>query len=404
MAAYPKNWENVTCCDWREDENRIWLCLENKNAVCEIDKKNRKVRIVGSFPHNGLGEKNLSLSIEKNGDYIVFCPFMANDIAILRISTGELDFINFTCFLSENKRAYAGTEKFYRMVSYENYILFLGIKYPAIMRLDLTTKKIDLFESWLEKVEKHKCKDAVFFTDGYAKKGNELYLPIGRCGGFLKVNMDTMAFDYMELDFTVRGILGMTQKENFIWFTEYDAEAKEFFQWNLDDGEMKRIGLPSRDAFYAPLYYNGSLMFFQNYRRKSYRYELKSGGWKDITDVMPGAAYSSDKKERGKEVAYFSSKGIFYRWNPQNNLVRFDEFKIEDESFLENAWIDYRGKRKRHEIKEGRLNLRDYLDEISSFYTYVSGEKENIYKIKDMEKKEIYNGEQIWKLVEMWER
>lgn len=405
MAVYPKNWEKVACCDWWEDKNKIWLCLEDKNAICEIDKKSKEVKILGYFPHNVLGENNLSLSVKKNGDFIVFCPFNANDIAILKMSTGELEFIDLSLFLDKSKYIDIKFEKFYRMISYKKYILFFGIKYPTIMRLDLTTKKLEFFDGWLTEVEKHTCKEAVFFTDGHAQKGNVLCLPIGRCNGILKVNLDTMQFHYIELDMVAHGILGMTQKDNFVWLTEHDAGAKKFFQWNMDNDSITQIDLPCRDAFYAPLYYKKSLLFFPNIREKGYQYELETKKWKEITNLMPDIRYASDKKVMGEEIKYFSIKSKkIYRWNPETNKIDADEFQINGNKFLMDSWMKYCERMKREKIQEGRLVIGDYIEEIKSFPIDLSEERKNTYDIGYLKKKEIRSNRQIWEMLKIRER
>lgn len=380
--VYPKNWEKVTCCDWCEDENKIWLCLKNKNAICEIDKISKEVKILGSFPHNGLGEEELSLSVMKCGNQIIFCPFKANDIAILNISTGKLVFIEILPLLNDNNIIDIGIEKFYRMISYKNYVCFLGIRYPVIMRLNLITNQIDFLDDWKKKIEEQKCKDAVFFTDGYAREENDFFFPIGNCSGALKVNLDTMEWNYIEVDSDVRGILGMTQVENSVWFTEHDIEAEKFYQWDLACRKVIQINLPSKDAYYAPLYYKKSLMFLGNYKHKSYRYETQSGRWEDISNLNPELEDSSDKKVRGEEIDFFSNKsGRFYHWNFQKNLLVYDEFIIKEQDFLENAWIDYRERCKKevedHITIEGKVTVRDYVEMIEMDHRKDVFNKEN---------------------------
>lgn len=368
---YPNGWEKVTCSDWCEDKRKIWLCLSDKNAICEIDKHNKHTKILGSFPQNGLGEGDLSLSVVRNGNNIIFCPFRANDIAILDVSTETLKFIDILYFFNNYHHANNETQKFYRALSYKNYILFFGIRYPVIMRLDLTTMKIDFYDEWVEKIEKHKCKAAVSFTDGHVQKKNKIYLPIGKCSGILEVNMDTMEWDYIELKPSVRGILGITQEKEYIWFTEHDAGAKHFYQLNMDNKQILKIELPCQDAFYAPLYYKNSLLFFQNYGRKSYRYELDSGKWEDLTKQFPGLENSSDKKVREDEIDYFSNTDKkFYHGNFKTNTAYYDEYQIEEENFLENSWGDYCEQCKRelqdNITNEGRLTIREYLEIVKS--------------------------------------
>lgn len=364
LAMYPTDWENIVSSDWYEAGNRIWLCLRNKNAICEIEKRNKSVEILGHFPHNGLGETDLSLSVKKNGDYIVFCPFKANDIAMLKMSTGELEFIDLSKFIDKDIYINKGIEKFYRMVSYKEYVLFFGIKYPAIVRLNLKTKELGFFDGWLKEVEKYKCRKGIFFTDGYAQRESEIYLPIGKCNGVLKVNLDTMRFDYIPLEFDSQGILGMTQKENYVWLTEYNTRATKFIQWDLNNNEITQIGLPSQDAFYAPLYYRKSLLFFRNTGNRSYQYNLETRKWVDITDKMPEMSSLSDKEVRGEEIQYFSTKGKFFHCNLQTNNYFYDKFKIENQDFLKSSWEDYWDASKQKTIKEDILSLRSYIETI----------------------------------------
>lgn len=368
---YPKDWGKVTCNDWCEDERSIWLCLGNKNAICEIDKKSKNVKILGSFPHNGLGEGDLSLSVKRIGDYIIFCPFKANDVAILHTLTGELEFIDVIQILNSYNYSSLGIEKFYRMISYRNYIYFFGIRYPVIMRLDMGTKRIELFDEWVEEIERNKCKNAVSFTDGYAQKGNKIYLPIGKCSGMLKVNLDTLEWEYIKVIPEIRGILGMVQDREFVWFTGHDVDARSFFQWNLDNDKFTQIDLPCQDAFYAPLYYKKSLLFFRNYREKSYRYEIESERWEDITSVLPRLKGSDMKKIAEEEINFFSSKEArLYHWNYETKIVSCEEYQIREKEFLENSWVDYcercRKELKAHVLNENKIDLKRYIEIIGT--------------------------------------
>lgn len=369
--VYPADWEKVSCYDWYEDENNIWLCLSNKNALCKIDKSSKETKILGSFPNNELGEEDLSLSVTKCGRYIIFCPFKANDIAVLDINTGEMEFIDILQILEKRSHNYIGIEKFYRMFIYKSFIYFSGIKYPAIMRLDLITKEIKLFDKWLEKIDKHKCKDAVLFTDGYAQKENITYLPIGRCNGVLKIDLNTMEGEYVEIKPIAHGILGMTQKENYVWLTEYDAGAEKFLQWNLDNNEIKQIDLPCQDAFYAPLYCGKSLLFFRNFGKQSYQYDLQSGNWKDITGILPDLKYVGDKKIRDNKINYFANRSKkFYHWDLKKNTVYYEEIRIKEKEFLCASWNNYCKRHKQEfqscTVREGKLTIRDYIEIINT--------------------------------------
>lgn len=368
--SYPKDWRKVSCNDWCEDEKSIWLSLENKNAICEIDKNSKNVKILGYFPHNGLGESDLSVSVKKCGDYVVFCPFRAKDIGIFNVPTGKLEFIDVSFLLDICE----GIEIFYRMISYKKYIFFLGIGCPVIMRFDLTTKKFDLFNEWSTRLEQEKCKEGVYFTDGYAQKGDEFYLPIGKCSGVLKINLDTMEWEYIEFDFFVCGVLGMTQIENFVWFTEHDIKAKYFFQWNLENNKMIKIELPCSGIYYAPLYYKKSLFFFGNSEKESYQYELGAGKWKSIIRASTSMEYFSSKKVREDEIDFFSKKNEkFYHWNPQSDDIYYDEFQIKQTRFLENSWIDYCNRYKQelrdNIVVEGKLTIKNYIDIINTNIT-----------------------------------
>lgn len=365
--VYPNGWEYVTCHDWQEEDGKIWLCLENKNAICEIDKNSHDVTVLGSFPHNGLADRDLSLSVGKCGNDIVFCPFQANDIAVLHSNTNTLEFIDIRWILEKHNYICDGTEKFYRMFFYNNCAYFLGIKYPAILKLNLATKEFSLFDEWMEELEKNKCKEAVLFTDGYARKENTVFLPIGRCNGVLKINLNTMEWEYLEMPSISHGILGMTQEENRVWFTEYAGEAETFFQWDLDSGIITPIKLPCRDCFYAPLYCDESLLFSPNFGKRSYLYGIESGKWVDVTDILHGLKKSSDKKVRNDEIIYFDNRNRKYcHWNFKTNEFYNDEIRIRESEFLEHAWIDccrqYRQEFKDQVVKENKLALQDYLD------------------------------------------
>ena len=51
---YPKYWSRVSYRDWYEAENKMWGCLSDKNAICEIDKVTKKVRVLSHYPQRRL--------------------------------------------------------------------------------------------------------------------------------------------------------------------------------------------------------------------------------------------------------------------------------------------------------------------------------------------------------------
>lgn len=342
MKPYPKEWSTVSCYDWCEDEENIWLCLAQKNAICEINKKTRDVSIIGHFPNKELMSDKMSLSATKVGNYVVFPPFGADKIAIFDTFSKKLDFLDYPVIKDKYASRFREDAKFYRTIAIDNDLFFLGLSYPGILRMNVETKEMFCFDDWVDEIDGNKCSEALRITDGYATFGEDFILPLGNCSGFLKVNFHSLEWEYIKLPFEIFGILGMVQCGDWIWMTENLIVSKRIIAWNYLTGQYKEVELPDSDLFNAPLLCRNQLFLWGKCNRKNYRLDTTTLDVEEMPNEFISHKTILFTKPYLNGFHFFSDlKGGLFYYDLINNHIDQTPYYLTDESFLLSTWESY---------------------------------------------------------------
>ena len=234
IVRYPEYWSRVACRDWYETENKMWMCLSDKNAICEIDKERKEVHILGNYPQNGIAESNLSATVIGISEKIVFLPLAADDIAIYDIANDELTFIPVKKNYEKHHEIYQERMKFRRGFVYKDYVFLLGHSYPAIIQLNINTLEVNYLTEWVDIIEPYieEGDSLGYFKEGYSLYGTQMYLPLGCCSGLMLFELEQMKFEYIAIQGGTNRFEGLTDINGMFYMTGRNGRESEIIIWN----------------------------------------------------------------------------------------------------------------------------------------------------------------------------
>lgn len=137
---------SIAFTDFVLQNSKIWFSAADFNGLMEADLTRDEVKLLGVFPEEKLLERELYSSAAIYKSLLIFAPRSADQIAVYDLNKKE--FIKIC--LPEIKRIYRKDFKFTLVTVYEHNAFFLPMEYPAILKLDLETMKLDVAVEWHE--------------------------------------------------------------------------------------------------------------------------------------------------------------------------------------------------------------------------------------------------------------
>src|SRR5206468_1221637 len=104
---------------------------------------------------------------------LYFAPRAADAIAVYDMATGAWEKIAFESTVRET-----GQElKFAEVKRYKQFLFFIPLFYPAIIRYDLETGKLEYLNKWIEQLEPYIFDKAETWFGQSLQEGSQLLLP-----------------------------------------------------------------------------------------------------------------------------------------------------------------------------------------------------------------------------------
>ena len=108
---------------------------------------------------------------------LYFAPFFAREIGTYDLRTGE--FGKIPILVPEKRAGWDWSrEKFFKVMASGKLVYFLPCHYPGILCYDTETGTFDLYDQWVDEVERMRISEWWYFFD-YELSGSTLYLPCG---------------------------------------------------------------------------------------------------------------------------------------------------------------------------------------------------------------------------------
>jgi len=174
------------------DGANFWCTDFESNALYRINKKDSKVEYAGSFPYERKNKETLFGSVSENNEKLYFTPVSADGIGVYNIASHIFSRIELKASNPKDNPNYSPMFKFFGSVRHNEYIFFIPLSYPAIMRYNLLTEEIDYFSDWVAPLEELTSRTSGFYFAESAEAVNEnIALAGANTNAVVMFNMDT---------------------------------------------------------------------------------------------------------------------------------------------------------------------------------------------------------------------
>ncbi len=266
-----------------EDEDFYWFAESQFNGFYRVDKKTKQPEFLFHFPEEELDQPRLYGKPEKVGDWLVFSPISAKNIFLYHMVTKEQKLIPFKEVKGEKKVKYLHQSKFSSPFIHGDMVYLFPITYPAILKLDVSTLKLEYLTDWilpLEQVlDKERKPQLNTYFAGRVRKENEVILTCGCSNKVFFFDINTNKGIWKVIESTVEAFHGIQFDETHYWLTP--RLGSTLTKWNPDTDEITTISLADswKDGppmVIAPYLYQDKLYLMAGWDSHAYVVDLET--------------------------------------------------------------------------------------------------------------------------------
>jgi hypothetical protein len=234
-----------------DDENFGWF-TNCYNMLYRYNKQSKETEYMGAIPAQGFYPY---LGTKANNGNLYFIPYYKNDkIFVFDTIQKRFEQIDFkdSCKYDRN---------FKDIISFKNFIYFIPYGYPAIMRLNTDTKRIEYFSEWIDEISA--WKDRMFV--GFCVVDAEIALVINGANAIMFFNMETGGYEIRSIEKKSEQYYGICfDGQNYYIGSYYEGYITKY---NKQSNEISEIKIPSfsqgeKGASFFIQYLNGHVWLF----------------------------------------------------------------------------------------------------------------------------------------------
>lgn len=292
-----KQFSNLLFQDIYDDGKNFWFTAQNFNALFKMDKQTWIAEYVGSFP-NEISVGVLYGQIAEHDGKLYFAPRLANELAVFDIVTQKFEKISLIKQGIGNSNDYGSNPKFWMTVAYKGCIFFIGLAYPAIIRLDTKTGLLDYFTDWVEPLRKISSGDGYHFIYGHISE-NKIILPVASANAVVIFDMDKCVSEICEVGSKERKYRNACfDGENYWLSPRFNGPV---VKWNLNTKEYKEYNNypagfePGQVAFCSINYWNNCLWLFPQTANMALKIDVKDGNMAIAEEFMSECEYKGEE-------------------------------------------------------------------------------------------------------------
>lgn len=326
--AYRKLWFDSAV----EADGSLWFAANNLNGIFKADKETGKSQFITNFsqyPNFAVRLYGACTFVKRK---IVFAPCNAKEVAIYDIDKKEL----ITIPLEKRIVKHCKSALFFAAFEYEGFAYLIGMSYPGILKIDVTTyESIVIGEPYERYYVKGKYNYKGYFRHSFAVKDNILYLPAICENGLVCMDMKSRKCEFLEVlpEHSRAWDICVTNNHILTWgvdfkISNYDLTTKKIKITDVEnDGKYLEEG-----AYLIPN--STKLWVFRLDSKGVISYDVETGEIideiKDINNFSPGMNQSYAR--------YLSDVIILSRCYWDNKFWLFNSI------INEFVWIDDHGK------------------------------------------------------------
>ena len=346
-------------------ENIGYASDYDSNGLFQVDMETGKCVFIRLFDDESVNTKRLHSSAIWINDKIYFIPLAGNNISIFRIKDNTIQSIQIPHPNIEKYTFYKKKLKFIRVVKNENYLWLVPSTYPGVLRMDLRTNDVKVFDNWVLDIN-------YMFMNGLCVENESFLIPSGKSNIILIFDMNKET-GYIERIGNNQGTIDMCKFKDTYWLAPtYEGPI---ISWNPLEKQVKKysaypLEFKAGRVIFSNIYsYKEEIIFLpanSNYALSFINGDLeieKSQQWKQDSTNRLIYLFETDLYRYYREVN--NEKVIrFYKISKFDNLLTTYSFFYFENGQRIKKWVEAMIK-KNEEVRENDvLTLNRFMQEI----------------------------------------
>lgn len=236
----------LSCYAMAEEKGKAWFARAQANGLYEFDEVENCVKLLMRFPNFPIDKSFLYQAIEKVGSILVLAPATASKIVFYDLATDKAEYIELVPVENERKVRYTGGCKFLKSYRHGDHVYLFGFEYPAVLKINVKTKKIVYFTNWVKEVEQSIKK--MFVTMGYvsdyAVVGDYVWALCECANVVLQLDLRTDEIKVVDICSDLDICCGICFDGNF-WVTGYNENANKLLKYDCSFALKEEIEICS---------------------------------------------------------------------------------------------------------------------------------------------------------------
>ena len=223
----------------------------DSNSLFRVDMETGECTFVSLFDDESVDRRRLHSSAMWIEDKVYFIPLAGDRISIFNTEDNSMQSIQIPLPNKEKYSFYRSNHKFVRIVRNKNYLWLVPATYPGVIRLDLQTNELKVFEAWVSD-------ERYMFTLGLCEENERFFIPSGNSNVMLIFDMDKEFGCIEHIGTNSRGAVDMCKLGDTYWLApSYEGPI---VSWNPS---LKQV---NEYSVYPSDFKAGRVVFASNYR------------------------------------------------------------------------------------------------------------------------------------------
>lgn len=245
-SVYGMPLSRLSCFAMVEENGKAWFARTQANGLYEFDKIENRAKLLMHFSDFSIDKGYLYSDIDKVGSTLVLAPASASKVVLYDLVGDMAEYFELAPIETERKVKYIGVRNFLKSYEHEGSVYLFGFEYPAVLKIDVKTKKIVYFTDWIKKVERRikKVSAIMGYVSDYVVVGDYVWALCQCADVVLCLDLRTDEIRIVDIcsDLDIR--VGICFDGDF-WVTGYNQNANKLLKYDSSFVLKKKIEIAS---------------------------------------------------------------------------------------------------------------------------------------------------------------
>lgn len=304
--------------------NQAWFCNYSSPAICRMDLQSHKVALETFIPEQETRTLDLYGPIALYKDILILAPRNAKQILLYDLSRKIFREIRISMDVMETRQRH---RLFMEIAVMGDIVYLLPARYPAIVKLDMTTLGIKYYDTWYQELKMSLTEPEKFiFGRPFVRNEHECMFPVWQNNSLVQVNLETGEYVIHRVPDIRTCLSAVTFDGDNYWIASKDKnmllkweEKKHFVVYDAFPNSFKMSGdcrfvaleCIGEEIIAIPKYGSGNMIVAVNYR---------TGASRTVTGILTEPMPHLKESALGRGLILCSKK------TDKNRLIIFSDF------------------------------------------------------------------------------